>query len=71
MVKRFNIEEAVDMNYKNSFKSVIRPVCPDCICHEQKDTTEVRDCKNLFIDDAGKTVGQCCCYSAYHGVVEG
>lgn len=54
---------------------VERVVCPECYAkdHKQGDCTKVYDCKNTFyrkVAGVKETVGQCCCYSEVHGVVE-
>jgi len=44
-----------------------RLLCPKCYSHKQGEVSKVLDCKNLFADDNGNVVGQCCCYSEVHG----
>ena len=70
MVKRYNIKLAFDIKFKSKNYDTTRPICPDCIIavHEQGEVDEVHDCKNIFVDDNGKTLGQCCCYSEAHGI---
>ena len=68
------------MRYKKSEMVFIddKPICPDCINHEQGEPMEVHDCKNIYYyhsdgDNNNKfsyTEGQCCCYSKEHGIRE-
>ena len=49
-----------------------RWLCPGCVeeGHVQMETTEAYDCKMVFLDEDGKTLGQCMCYSKEHGLVK-
>ena len=70
MVKRFNIKESVTVSRKGFYEQE-RTVCTDCAIHVQEKAQEneyIADCKNLFVDDNGEIVGQCCCYSKAHGI---
>lgn len=46
-------------------------VCPMCKDHVRGEPMEVHDCKNLFyketVDGKQEIVGQCCCWSEFHG----
>ena len=69
MTKEFSVSERVQLEH--------RGICPDCVGHKQiwdmsevgricrEEDTEL-DCKNLFLDENGQVVAQCCCYSLDH-----
>jgi hypothetical protein len=61
MVKTYHIDKAIKLDFED------RWICPECINHKQGDLDKFYDCKNVFVDDDGQAVGQCCCYSEAHG----
>ena len=68
---RVHISEAVGVDVEVNIGKWIkdkRKVCPNCAEHEQGQPQDVHDCKVIFIDDNGETVGQCECWSREHGV---
>lgn len=44
-------------------------ICPDCRDHHHLPPSRESDCncKNVFVDDEGNSVGQCECYDHCHG----
>ena len=61
MTRTYDVNEAIRLVFKD------RWICPECIDHIQGDSSIFYDCKNVFVNDDGKPVGQCCCYSESHG----
>ena len=58
------------IKFDNGIGSVERPICPECLKHEQGEPMNVHDCKNIILNDKNETIGQCCCWSKEHGVRE-
>lgn len=67
MRSRIDRSEAVEnVVHIEGFLRHERTICPECRTHKQGKSSEVHDCKTVFIRD-GETVGQCQCYSKEHG----
>ena len=66
MPRIFQATEAIEIKVGK----YTRVICQDCVEHEQGDVDKVYDCKNVFINNQGESIGQCCCYSKIHGIRE-
>ena len=63
------LEISVEINTPWGKEQVNRTLCPTCqrLGHQHRQTHGDRnDCKVVFIDNQGKTRGQCSCYCDAH-----